>query len=302
MQKSHHNTIEYLNCKIRSQQKFAGEQFILSLEAPSIAKRAKAGQFVHLSCDASLPLRRPMSIMLADGKKGNIDLLYKIVGSGTKKLSEQKAGDYLSVLGPIGNGFRNNTEKKRPLLIGGGLGIPPVVCLAQQIRHNVGLKPFVILGSEIPFPFITVKSKLNNPHLKASCAMKLLENWGIASSLTSCENYPCVFQGYTTELAEAYLKNLTKEELAEVEIYACGPQIMLKAVARLARFYDLEAQISLEEYMACATGGCAGCAIEVKNPLEKTNINEKSLNQKNAYIMMQRVCVDGPVFFAKHIF
>ena len=302
MQKPHHNTIEHLNCKIYTQQKFAAKQFILSLEAPNIAKNTKAGQFVHISCDDSLPLRRPMSIMLADNKKGNIDLLYKIVGLGTKKLSEQKAGDYLSVLGPIGNGFHVNTEKKRPLLIGGGVGIPPVVCLAQQIKYNTRFKPFVILGSEIPFPFTTIESNLSKLHLKASRAMALLENWGIISSLTSCKNYAGVFQGYTTELAEAYLKNLTKKELAEVEIYACGPWEMLEAVAKLAKFYDLEAQISLEEYMACATGGCAGCVVEVKIPSKKTNKNEKGLSQKNAPITMQRVCVDGPVFFAKYIF
>jgi NAD(P)H-flavin reductase len=89
--------------------------------------------------------------MSVDVENGTFDLLYKIVGEGTRQLSERKIGDVLSIIGPIGNGFEL-TDKKRPLLIGGGVGMPPMICIAQQIKDR-DCQPFTILGSEVSFPF-----------------------------------------------------------------------------------------------------------------------------------------------------
>jgi len=117
--------------------------------------------------------------------------------------------------------------------------------------------------------------------------MPLLDEWGIPSRLTSRCDFPGCFPGFVTELADAWLATLGKKELAEVEIFSCGPTPMLEASAKLARRYGVPCQVSLEEFMACAVGGCAGCTVQVRT-LEGP--------------AMKRVCVDGPVFDAYTVF
>jgi dihydroorotate dehydrogenase electron transfer subunit len=200
-------------------------------------------------------------------------------------LAERKIGEVLSIIGPIGNGFEL-TDKKLPLLIGGGVGMPPMIAIAQQMK-DTNHDPFVILGSEVPFPFTPELSKIGNPCPNASHTMPLLEEWNVACRLASLQNYEGVYQGYVTDLAKEYLDTLSTEELTQVEIYSCGPHPMLEAVAKLAKEYDLPCQVSLEEYMACAVGGCAGCVVEV---------------QTDNGPAMKRVCVDGPIFDATTVF
>ena len=283
--KSHRGSIQVLDCQILAHYQFEGDQYILTLDSPEIAKATKPGQFVHITVSDSLAMRRPISIMSVDTDNGTFDLLYKVVGEGTRQLAERKIGEVLSIIGPIGNGFEL-TDKKLPLLIGGGVGMPPMIAIAQQIK-NSDYDPFVILGSEVPFPFTPELSKMGNPCPNASHTMPLLEEWNVACRLASLQDYEGVFKGYVTDLAREYLNTLSTDELAQVEVYSCGPHPMLEAVAKLAKEYDLPCQVSLEEYMACAVGGCAGCVVEV---------------QTDAGPAMKRVCVDGPVFDATTVF
>lgn len=117
--------------------------------------------------------------------------------------------------------------------------------------------------------------------------MPLLDDWNIPSRLASLQGYAGTYEGYVTDLARHWLKSLSKEQLNEVEIYSCGPHPMLEAVAKLAKEFNLPCQVSLEEFMACAVGGCAGCVVEV---------------QTEQGPAMKRVCVDGPVFDAYTVF
>ena len=215
-----------------------------------------------------------------------IEILYKIVGQGLRLLSQKKPGDSLSVLGPIGQPFRISAERPRTLLIGGGVGIPPMVYIADWLRQSdADWKPFAILGSEIPFPFTLQASSLQIAGVAndVSSTMPLLESWGIPTRLTSLQGYDGCHNGYVTDLADQWLATLSADELAKVEVFACGPTPMLKAVAALAAHYNLPCQVSLEEFMACAVGGCAGCAVKIATPDGEA---------------MKRVCVDGPVFDA----
>jgi dihydroorotate dehydrogenase electron transfer subunit len=228
--------------------------------------------------------------MRADARAGWIELLYKVVGPGLHALAARKAGDTLSVLGPIGRPFTPHPERPRTLLVGGGVGIPPMVFLAERLREAKGAwKPLVLMGSEIPFPFRTRPSTLIVPGIPdgAIACMPLLDEWGVPSRLASRADFPGCFPGFVTQLADAWLKSLGPKELAEVEIFACGPTPMLEVTAQVARRYGVPCQVSLEEFMACAVGGCAGCAVEVRTP---------------AGPAMKRVCVDGPVFDAYTVF
>jgi dihydroorotate dehydrogenase electron transfer subunit len=289
--RAHRGTIFLEDARLLSRTRFPGEQFILRLEAPRSARAATPGSFVHVTCDAALPMRRPLSIMRADARAGWIEVLYKIVGAGLRRLSEQPPGALVSVLGPIGRGFAAHRERPRTLLIGGGVGIPPMIFLAETLkeRRAEGWQPLVLMGSEIPFPFAECPSTLAVAGVAAdvSAAMPLLEEWRVPSRLASFADFAGCFRGYVTDLAAQCLAALEPAARAEVEMFACGPTPMLAAAADVARRFGIPCQVSLEEFMACAVGGCAGCAVEVRTPDGPA---------------MKRVCVDGPVFDAASVF
>jgi dihydroorotate dehydrogenase electron transfer subunit len=284
-------TIFLEKARVISQLAYDAEQFVLRVAAPKCAAHARPGSFAHLTCDATIPMRRPLSIMRADARAGWIEMLYKVVGPGLHALAARKAGDVLSVLGPIGRPFTPHPERPRPLLIGGGVGIPPMVFLAESLRGDkrAAWQPLVLMGSEVPFPFRTRPSTIIVPGMPAGtiACMPLLEDWNIASRLASRSDFPGCYSGFVTELADAWLGTLKPTELADIEIFSCGPTAMLKVVAGFARRLKVPCQVSLEEFMACAVGGCAGCTVEVRTPEGPA---------------MKRVCVDGPVFDAYTVF
>lgn len=289
MHPSRRDTIFLEEAEILAHQAHAGEQYLLRLRAPHCAHKARPGSFVHLTCDPQLPLRRPISIMRASPREGWVELLYKRVGRGTTLLAQRKKGESLSLLGPIGNPFRPSPGRTKPLLIGGGVGMPPMLFLAESLREEENRQPLVILGSETPFPFQPAPSQILVPGMPEGviAGMPLLDDWEIPSRLASLQGFPGCFQGYVTELARHWLEQLERSAREQVEIFACGPHPMLEAVAALAREYALPCQVSLEEFMACGVGGCAGCVVEVAT--EKGPV-------------MKRVCVDGPVFDARQVF
>lgn len=265
---------------------FAGDQFIQRIRVPQCAAAAKPGSFIHITCDATLPMRRPLSIMRAQDDW--IEVLFKKVGDGMHALSKKRVGDKLSVLGPIGQPFNPDPEKPRALLIGGGVGIPPMVFLADKLRHDDTFEPLAILGSELPFPFELGQSEIPVAGIDAdtNSTMPLMERWGIPARLTSLAGFDGCHRGYVTELAEQWLTRLSPEALATVKIFSCGPTPMLRAVADLAARYGVACEVSLEEFMACAVGGCAGCVVRIRTENGDA---------------MQRVCVDGPVFDASSV-
>ncbi len=288
--KDQRNTIFVEDTEILEHRGFEGDQYILRLRAPKVASHALPGSFVHLSVHPLRPMRRPISIMRVMPETGEVELLYKVLGEGTALLAQRKAGESLSLLGPIGTPFELHDSHPRPLLIGGGVGMPPMVFVADAIRQQKrDFAPLVILGSEVPFPFSARPSEFLVPGMPDGviAAMPLLEDWQIPSRLTSTRGYAGCHQGYVTDLARHWLDALDDAQRRQVEVFACGPHPMLEAVASLARDYDLPCQVSLEEFMACAVGGCAGCVVKVETENGPA---------------MKRVCVDGPVFDARTVF
>ena len=277
--------------RVLDQTAFDADQYIIRIEAPKCAAHAIPGSFAHITCHDSIPMRRPLSLMRANARAGWVEILYKVMGPGLSALAARKPGETLSVLGPIGRGFTPQPLRPRTLLIGGGVGIPPMVFLAERLRESrdAPWQPLLLMGSEVPFPFRAQPARnpvAGLPDSLTAC-MPLVEDWGIASRLASRSVFPGCFDGFVTELAQAWLQSLTPAQIGEVEIFACGPTPMLAATAQLARRYALPCQVSLEEFMACAVGGCAGCSVLVHTP---------------AGPAMKRVCVDGPVFDAHTVF
>jgi dihydroorotate dehydrogenase electron transfer subunit len=290
-ERAHRGTIFVEDAELLSQQEYPGQQFVIRLRAPKCAAAATPGSFAHLTVDPQIPMRRPLSIQRVDTKAGWVEILYKIVGPGLEALSRRPVGSTISVMGPIGNGFKPSPDRPRTLLVGGGVGIPPMVFLAESLkdRTDAEWKPLVLMGSEIPFPFQTRPSTIIVPGIPDGviACMPLLDGWGVPSRLATLAGFPGCFDGYVTDLAAAWLSSLDAQALAEVEMFACGPTPMLQATARVARRFGVPCQVSLEEFMACAVGGCAGCAVPVVT---------------DAGLAMKRVCVDGPVFDANAVY
>ncbi|MDH5444740.1 MAG: dihydroorotate dehydrogenase electron transfer subunit [Gammaproteobacteria bacterium] len=289
MNKPHRDTIFVEHAEILEHTAHPGDQHVLRVMAPEIASNAKAGSFAHITCDPMLPMRRPISIMRVNKDKGWVDFLYKAIGYGTGLLAKRQVGEHISVMGPIGVPFKIDLSRPRALLIGGGVGMPPMIFLAETLKNLLGSQPLAILGSEVPFPFTTRPSTKMIPGIPDGviAAMPLLEDWNIPSRLASLQGYPGCHEGYVTDLARHWLDALDDSQRKEITVYACGPHPMLEAVAKMAKDYDLPCQVSLEEFMACAVGGCAGCVVEVKTENGPA---------------MKRVCVDGPVFNAEQVF
>ena len=284
-------TICLEDAKVLAHTHVEGDQHVLRLQSPRCAQRATPGSFVHLRCSDTLPMRRPLSIMRADAAAGWIEVLYKAIGPGSQILARAPVNQVLSVLGPIGQGFVVHPQRPRVLALGGGVGIPPMVFLVERLLTNdeATWKPLVLMGSEVPFPFRVRPSTIlihGMPDAAIGC-MPLLDEWGVPSRLATFSNFPGCFDGYVTDLARAWLRTLSNQQLYETEIFACGPTPMLAATARLAREFQVHCQVALEEFMACAVGGCAGCTVAVTTP---------------AGVAMKRVCVDGPVFEANSVF
>ncbi len=283
-------TVLVEDTEIIEQQEFAASQFVLRVRAPRIAERARPGSFTHITCDPRLPMRRPLSIMRATSN-GELEFYYKIVGQGLEFLSRRKTGQTLSMMGPIGQPFEAHPQRPWPLLIGGGVGIPPMLFLAETLAHDerADWQPLVLMGTEIPFPFNPRTARVAVPGMpeNVTAAVPLVDDWGLASRLAAGFEATGCYRGHVTDLARHWLKNLSRADLANIEVFACGPPPMLLAAASVAREFQLPCQVSLEEFMACGIGGCAGCTVLV---------------QTDDGPAMKRVCVDGPVFDAYSVY
>src|SRR5256885_1505112 len=202
-------TIFLERARVISQQAHDAQQFVLRVAAPRCAAHAEPGSFAHVTCDAAIPMRRPLSIMRADARGGWIEMLYKTLGPGLHALARRKVGEELSVLGPIGRPFVPHPERPRTLLVGGGVGIPPMVFLAERLSEAGGgaWKPLVLMGSEVPFPFRTRPSRLIVPAIPAGAVARMppLGAWGGASRPARGAGPPGGFPGFVTQLADASL-------------------------------------------------------------------------------------------------
>ncbi len=237
--------------------------------ATGISKYAEAGQFVSVysNSDARL-LPRPISICETDTgeNEGNIRLVYRIAGAGTKEFSEMEAGDTLDVMGPLGNGFLTAAKESihpetKALLIGGGIGIPPMLELAKRLACNVTIVSGYRSKSEM---FLT----------------KELEDAGRLFVATDDGSF-----GTAGNVIDAIKENGISADI----IFACGPKPMLKGVEVYSEERGIPAYVSMEERMACGVGACLGC------------ICASTVTDDHSKVKNKRVCADGPVFSASEV-
>lgn len=240
----------------------AAPLYDMLIEAPEIARAATPGQIVHILCGEGTTLRRPISICECVGD--SVRLCYEVRGKGTQWMAERKEGDFVSLLGPLGNGFTVK-EGERALLVGGGIGIYPLLSVGKACKN-----------AKAAFGFRNA-SLINS--------LELFENNGIKTSVIT-DDGSSGRKGFVTELVRDAL------EAKEVDVvYVCGPRGMMAAVAELCEAAGVRCEVSMEERMGCGVGACLACVCKTTFKSNEGVVGEK----------YKRVCVDGPVFDSKEI-
>jgi dihydroorotate dehydrogenase electron transfer subunit len=244
-----------------------GNYFLLSLESPQIARDAQPGQFlmVRPTMETHPLLRRPFSIFSADGTR--VAIFFQKIGLGTRLLSEKREGDDVDIIGPLGTGFtlQRGRDDDQAALVGGGRGIAPLYFLARKLRAEGG----------------SVKVFYGGKSLSDLPTRERFEKNGIVLSCAT-EDGSFGKRGLVTEVLEAE----RNEGFSASQIYACGPEPMLKKIAEIAATRNIPAELSLESVMGCGFGACWGCVKKIK---------------KDNAIGWHKICEEGPVFKAKDI-
>jgi dihydroorotate dehydrogenase electron transfer subunit len=266
--------------EIISNRNVSEKYYEMELRCPELTAEVKPGQFLMLRVREGYDpyLRRPFSFYRVTRRKGILlaSVLYKVVGHGTHMMSEIEKGEKVDILGPLGNEFRVPPGMKSGLLVAGGIGLPPVLFLAEEIRRRFKGRREIIF-------FYGGQSKTDIVDLdrvqKSSTEAKICTEDGSLGS-----------RMLVTEPLEEYLRaeEKTKAERGSTVIFACGPKGMLKAVSSMAKRYDVPCQLSLESYMACGFGACLGCVVNVHSG-------------GGDGIAHERVCKEGPIFDGERI-
>lgn len=273
-----------VDAKIISNRKITKNYYSLNLGVPLGFEDAQPGQFVHIKIsDSSEPLlRRPFSIHrftpAKPKSKFSLDVLYELKGKGTRLLSAKREGEYLNILGPLGKGFEyriKNAKDQAHIIIAGGAGAAPLFFLADklsQIQQGNKNKIMVLIGATTANKILCEKE-----FKELGCEVNIATedaSQGFKGSVMA------LFEKKILPDIEMHRQRGVKEKV--VDIYACGPEAMLTALAKICLIKKLPLQVSLEEFMGCGIGACLGCAIETKAGY-------------------RRVCHDGPVFCAQDI-
>ena len=245
--------------------------FSMWLQAQEIAEQAVPGQFISLYChDRDRLLPRPISLCEIDREQGTLRLVYRVVGAGTREFSRMRSGDAIRIMGPLGNGFpleetqssrTGDEKKKRAVLIGGGIGIPPLLQLAKELTGEVT----AVVGYRNSDTF-------------------LLDEWqGEADHVVIATEDGSL--GTRGNVIDAIREKKVRGDI----VYSCGPTPMLRGVKAWGLEEGIPAWLSMEERMACGIGACLGCVCQSTEADEHSGVKNK------------RVCKDGPVFLSTEI-
>lgn len=247
--------------RVISQECLARDIYSMWIEAGDMAKAAGAGQFLSLyTKDASRLLPRPISICEIDREQGRLRVVYRVAGAGTEEFSRYRAGDGITVLGPLGNGFpAEEKPERRAFLIGGGIGIPPMLQLARELS----CEKQIILGYR--------DELFLNQELEAYGRVWVATEDGSAGTRGNV------------------LDAIREHGLTADVIYACGPTPMLRALKTYAAEHEMECWLSLEERMACGVGACLACVCQSKEVDSHSHVRNKRICKDGPVFAAQEV-------------
>lgn len=294
------------------------EHYRLVLTLPRFAA-TRAGQFIQIECapeisdpagedlqwpDGAWPeahgaelrepvalLRRPFSLAGRRDLPGRVelDIIHREVGLGSRWLAALRPGDAVEILGPLGNAFELPPAGHTAVLVGGGVGIPPMIYLASQLAD----RPAVALAGALCRDLLPLR--ITADPMSGACAAAPIvaefAKFGIPTLLAT-DDGSCGFSGYVTAALEAYLD---QHASPDVTIYTCGPELMMKRVAAIAVGRGIACQVAVERAMACGMGTCQSCCIRVKKP---DPAKPPLIGQDWCYRL---ACTDGPIFAADQL-
>lgn len=244
--------------QITSVEKLQEDIVSMWVKDAEIAAVAKPGQFVSLYCkDGSRLLPRPISICEVNYELGMLRFVYRIAGEGTKEIATYKVGDTIEVMGPLGNGF--TLEGKKAILIGGGIGIPPMLELAKQLKAEksivLGYRNQTFMDEEfLPFGEVYIATEDGTKGVKGNV-----------------------------------IDAIKQQQLEADIIFACGPTNMLRGIKEYALEHNITAQLSLEERMACGIGACLACVCKTKEVDHHTHVHNTRVCKDGPVFYAQEV-------------
>jgi dihydroorotate dehydrogenase electron transfer subunit len=267
-----------------------GQFAMLDLTQTSLPAAESIPDYLRDSVKRQLVLRRPFSFsdvcvsQRPEGQVVQLTIMYCVLGPSTVRMTSLSRGDKISVLGPLGNGFQVQQDKEVAILIAGGMGSPPILHLASVLKSRFsGMKVMIFAGAK-NYESLPFNIQINN---KTGPVIEEFQQINVNYCL-STDDGSLGFKGYVTNAVENWLIN-NPLEAEKTIIYACGPEPMLAATARLAGKHNIDCQVSMERMMGCGIGVCQSCAIEQKTAIE-------------GQTEYRLCCQDGPVFDAKKVF
>ena len=259
--------MNYINeiAEVLSNKEIAKNIYSAILKSPKIAKTSKPGQFINILPNKNWEkaMRRPMSLAGTDGN--NIEIIYKVFGEGTRLISNWKNKDRIDNIGPLGNCWK--VSKKKPVLIGGGVGIAPIMYLSNYL-NKIKQNHICIMGAR-------------------DSSEHFLEHNPDKNIILSTDDGSLGIKGNVVDA----LRNIPLDN-QEIHIYSCGPPVMMENIKKYAELNKIDCQVALETIMACGFGICQGCTVEY---------NEDSKQEHSYRNKFGLACLDGPVFDAKEV-
>ena len=296
---------ERKTCCIIKNERIADNIFELVIASPDIALAATPGQFVNIYLPGgAMLLPRPISIAGVNKTTGEVSLIYAIVGDGTKALSIQ-SDNFINVLGPLGTGFldySSDVNIDKSILIGGGVGVPPLLFAAHRLRETLGssIEIKAILGyRESPWledRFAEICNDVSTISENPPATISNELNFSVSATQTQ---KPQIQSGNVIDLLDINRDDIIAKN--KVLALSCGPKPMLAAVAVWCESNKIDLRVSLEERMGCGYGACAGCTAKTRplNNDEKPQAGPNKAGEDG--IIKKKICVHGPVFWADEV-
>lgn len=264
-----------MQTEIVKNERVAPEHYLMQFVSPEMTEEAKPGQFVHIRIGSGWDplLRRPISLHRWDRKTGVVTLLYRVVGRGTRLLAAMKPGEQLDVMGPLGRGFDLTVAGSHPVVVGGGIGVAPLLALVEELSAQ-GAQVTILIGARTR---------------ELALGVETFQATGSEVEVVT-EDGSLGHAGLVTER----LRQLVAEKTVS-SIYTCGPVPMLKEVQRLSMTHRIPLQVAVEEHMGCGVGACLTCVCKVK----RANTPEDHAPDRGWDYAL--VCTEGPVFRGEEV-
>ena len=325
--------IKEVKARIQQQRRIGADSFRMRLFCPEIARWAQPGQFIMLRVSERKDpfLRRPFSFsrIFPPGRKirrgeeeGTLEICYQVVGKGTSLMTQLREGQRLDVLGPLGNGFWEVEGRQRAILVGGGIGVAPLIAWGEKLHGRQSKKKKLSKNQE---KASEVHVLIGGKSREKTLGMNEFRRMGLEPQVGS-EDGSLGMKGLATDLLE---RELLTQGHTSVALYACGPMPMLARVAQIADQFDLPCQVLMESRMACGVGACLGCAVKIRDEDSKKISKTEELTTGRENISCEsegpgserafpegsvmpvisevlsfryaRACTEGPVFEAREI-